>query len=45
MNENRDPLASILQCHVKFHSLLFFFRIEVNTTETNSYKGSIKLGI
>lgn len=21
MNENRDPSASILQCHVQFHSL------------------------
>lgn len=57
MNENRDPSASILQCHVKIHSLLFLeLKLNsLNTTETEpiSIKGFlyvilnqlIKLGI
>lgn len=45
MNENRDPSVSILQCHVKIHSLLFrelkLIVLIVNTTETEpiSIKG------
>lgn len=42
MNENRDPSASILQCHVKIHSILFrelkLIVLIVNRDRTNINK-------